>query len=159
MSKSELSFRGEENINDILLNIQNLSKEANIFDLVFTASRMRGDNYIEEKEFNKALGVYKFLRTYCKVADNLEAEMLMAEQLGHMFGIIKHHTQAANMFRLMLKLSWVLQDANMELKAYSHLSNEHFNMANLEKSKYDIINCHHLPLIIDITWSGILVVF
>lgn len=138
-SQSELSFRKEEKINDILLNIQNFAKETNIFDIVFEASRMRGDNYIKEKEFNKALGVYKFLKTYCKVADNIEAEMLMSEQLGHMYGLIKYHSQAADMFRMMLKLAWVLQDANMELKAYSHLSNEHFHMANLEKSKYYLV--------------------
>lgn len=70
-SKSDVSGKGET-IDGVLIKIWNLSKEANIFDLVFESSRMRGDYYIEEKEFIKALKVYKFLRTYCKVADDLE---------------------------------------------------------------------------------------
>jgi len=62
--------------------------------------------------------------------------MMMAEQLGHMYRFTKHHSKAADMFRLMLKLAWVLKDANMELKAYQHMSNEHFYLGDLEKSKY-----------------------
>ena len=116
-SGTEFSIRDEhEKLEDLLLQIQNYAKESKVYDIVFESSRMRADQYMEEKEFNKALSIYKFLKTYCKVADNLEGEMLMAEQLGHMYGFIKNHKEAANMFRLMLKLSWVLQDANMELK-------------------------------------------
>ena len=62
--------------------------------------------------------------------------MLMAEQLGHMYSISKDHPKAANLFRKVLQLAWVLQDAYMELKSYNHLSNEHFHMGNLEKCKY-----------------------
>jgi hypothetical protein len=65
--------------------------------------------------------------------------MIIAEQLGHMYGFIKHYTQAADMFRVVLKLAWVLQDANMEIKAYHHLSKAHFQMGNMEKSKYYLI--------------------
>lgn len=138
-SKSELSGREGGSIGSVLLAIQNVAKECNIYDLVFTASRMRADHYVEEKEFNKALGVYKFLKMYCKIADNLEGEMIMAEQLGHMYGIVKHHDKAADMFRIMLKLAWVLKDANMEIKSYGHLSREHFHLGNLEKSKYYMV--------------------
>lgn len=63
----------------------------------------------------------------------------MAEQLGHMYRVVKQHEKAANMFRFMLKMAWVLGDANMELKAYQHLGNEHFSMGNLEKSKYYLV--------------------
>ena len=59
--------------------------------------------------------------------------MLMAEQLGHMYSIAKDHPKAANFFRKVLQVAWVLQDAYMELKSYNHLSNEHFHMGNLEK--------------------------
>ncbi len=61
-----------DTIDGVMINIWNLAKEANIFELVFASSRMRGDYYIEEKEFIKALKVYKYLRTYCKIADDLE---------------------------------------------------------------------------------------
>lgn len=97
---------------------------------------MRGDYYIEEKEFTKALKVYKFLMTYWRVADNYEYIMIMAEQLGHMHGFVKHHHEACNSFRMMLKYSWILQDAYMEIKAYHHLSQEHFKLGNMEKAKY-----------------------
>ncbi|CAI2385774.1 unnamed protein product [Moneuplotes crassus] len=129
-------------ISDILLKTQNLAKETNIFNLVFEISRARGDYLIEEKDFTQSLKVFKGLRTYCKVAElaggrsNLEAEMMVVEQLGHMYGFVQQNKLAADMFRVMLKLAWVLQDANMELKAYGHLANEHFRMGNLEKAKY-----------------------
>ena len=97
---------------------------------------MRAEYYLELKEYNKALDVYDFLKTYCKIAGCLNEEMLMAEQLGHMHSVLKDHEKAANYFRNMLKLAWVLDDAYMELKSYNHLSNEHFHMGNLEKCKY-----------------------
>lgn len=97
---------------------------------------MRGDNYLENKEFSKALAVYKFLRVYCRIAQRIEEEMNVAHQLGHLFRFTKNHPKAADMFRLVLKYAWICNDNYMELKSYDNLSYEHFQMGNLGKSKY-----------------------
>lgn len=65
--------------------------------------------------------------------------MIIAEQLGHMYGFIKQHAQAADMFRIVLRIAWILQDANMEIKVYHHLAQEHFQMGNMEKSRYYLV--------------------
>ena len=135
-SKSERSENKEETIEFVLKAIQDLAKEWNLFDLVFISSKMRGDNYLENREFSKALAVYKFLRIYCRIAQRMEEEMNIADQLGHMLRFTKNHPKAADMFRLVLKYAWICDDQFMELKAYDNLSYEHFQMGNLGKSKY-----------------------
>ena len=97
---------------------------------------MRADTYLESKSFNKALHIYKFLRIYCRIAGRVEEEMNIAEQIGQMYKYSNNHAKAAEMFRLVLKYSWICNDINMELKTYDNLSNEHFHMGNIGKSKY-----------------------
>jgi len=63
-SRTDLSSKGEESIDGLLKHIQDVAKDSNLFELVYISSRMRGDFYIEEKQFNKAFSVYNFLRLY-----------------------------------------------------------------------------------------------
>lgn len=62
--------------------------------------------------------------------------MMVAQQMGQMYRFSNNHSKAAEMFRIVLKYSWVLENRIMELKTYDNLSNEHFHMGNLNKSMY-----------------------
>ena len=62
--------------------------------------------------------------------------MIMTEQIGYLKRFVKQHSEAADMFRKVLQIAWILEDKEMERRAYSHLAFEHFYMGNMSKSKY-----------------------
>lgn len=125
-----------KNIIRTLNELQELSTNTKIFELVFFSTKMLADFYLDTGDFNMSLKLYNKLKAYCHMYKRKEEELYMLEQLGYMYRLKKENKTALEQFKQMLQISWELNNKEMELKSYQHMAIEHFYLKNMEKSKY-----------------------
>ena len=91
---------------------------------------------MEFRNFEKSLKYYRKAKKLSEKWSRYKEKLLMYQQIGYIFRLLKEHESAIKQFRKMLQLSWQEKDAAMELQAYDSLSVDYYYLGALEKSRY-----------------------
>ena len=106
------------------------------------ATKMRADYYLEWKEFTKALNLFQALSRWWRKLEKEEQQIEWLLMVGIWYRNLQKHQEACNVFKRILQKAWQMNNQDLELKVYDHLSFEHYYLGDNEKAKYYFLRFH-----------------
>ncbi|CDW80099.1 histidine acid phosphatase family protein [Stylonychia lemnae] len=112
------------------------SNDLSTFELLFSTQRVLGNFYLDFKDLNEAVRVYKSLKILCEDFQKYKEKMHVYEQIGYVYRLMKDSESAVKQFKKQLQLAWQEGDTQVEVNAYDNLSIDYFYLGELAKSNY-----------------------
>jgi tetratricopeptide (TPR) repeat protein len=121
---------------------------------IIGAIKIMAELYFEFKDIPKALECYHKVKYKCQLLlntyeskrndreKNLKTKIIAKEkmyaykQMGVCFQMMKEYTKALVCFKLMLKLTWQLEDKEMELVCYDRMGMQHYYLGDMDRAAY-----------------------
>ena len=98
--------------------------------------RIKGEIYLEFKDFNNALKSFVDLKHYCDEKGKFKEKVICYEQIGICHRILNDHYSAIKYFRRQLGLAWDQKDEKSEVSACDNLAIEYYYLGDLDKASY-----------------------
>ena len=90
--------------------------------LLFTVLKAEGDIFQELREYDRAIRAYKSLKNFCDIWQLKYPSMMVAEQIGMSYRLMRMHSVAVDYFKKQLCLSWEIESERDELLAYMNIA-------------------------------------
>ena len=103
--------------------------------LLFTVLKAEGDIFQELREYDRAIKAYKSLKNFCDIWQLKYPAMMLCEQLGMCYRLMRMHLVAVDFFKKQLCISWDIESERDELLAYQNIAQEYYYIGNLEKMR------------------------
>lgn len=110
--------------------------DVNFFEIIFLTNKTIGDIYMDFRDLNYTLKVYKTVKAICEDFQRYKEKMFIYEQLGYTYRQMNDNENAVKTFKKLLQLAWQEQDILYEMTAYDNLALDYFYLGQLAKSKY-----------------------
>lgn len=70
------------------------------------SQKVMGDIYLDFKDLNEAIRVYKSMKILCEDFQRYREKMHIYEQIGYTYRLMKDSENAVKQFKKMLQLAW-----------------------------------------------------
>lgn len=103
--------------------------------LLFTVLKTEGLIFQELREYDRAIRAYKSLKNFCDLWGFRYPAMMMCQQIGVCYRLMRMHQVAVGFFKKQLTICWEIGSERDELLAYQNIAQEYYYIGNLEKMR------------------------
>ena len=103
--------------------------------LLYTVLKAEGDIFQELREYDKAIRAYKSLKNFCDIWQMKFLAMMMCEQIGLCYRLMRMHRLAVDFFKKQLQLCWDIESERDELISYYNIATEYYYIGDMQKMR------------------------